>query len=103
MRLYQGAPRFGEDLDFSARPGFEVEQMAGLADSLEAGLAERCGLDASVTRPKSSRRRPLSEGVSVSSWRIGIRPPSGRRDLPTLRVKLDIDNAPSRARDCPTL
>ena len=99
LRLCHGAPRFSEDLDFSGGPGFEVEQMAGLADALESGLAERCGLDAAVTLPKSSRRRPLSAGVSVSSWRIGIRPPSGRRDLPTLRVKLDIDNAPSHTRE----
>ena len=73
--------------------------MAGLADALEKGLAERCGLDASVTLPKSARRRPLSEGVSVASWRIAIPSPSGRSDLPMLRVKLDIDNAPSHTRE----
>jgi len=99
LRLCHGAPRFSEDLDFSGGPGFEVEQMAGLADVLETGLRERCGLDASVTLPKSSRNRPLSEGVSVSSWRIAIPPPSGRRDLPALRVKLDIDDAPSHTRE----
>ena len=99
LRLCHGAPRFSEDLDFSGGPGFEVERMAGLADALEEGLAERCGLDASVTLPKSSRRRALSEGVSVSSWRIAIPAPSGGRDLPALRVKLDIDNAPSHTRE----
>ena len=99
LRLCQGAPRFSEDLDFSGGPGFEAERMAGLPDALEKGLAEHCGLDASVTLPKSSRRRALSEGVSVSSWRIAIPSPSGGRDLPALRVKLDIDNAPSHTRE----
>ena len=99
LRLCHGAPRFSEGLDFSGGPGFEAERMAGLADALEKGLAERCGLDASVMPPRSSRRRALSEGVSVSSWRIVIPSPSGGRDLPALRVKLDIDNAPSHTRE----
>ena len=99
LRLCHGAPRFSEDLDFSGGPGFEAERMAGLPDALKKGLAARCGLDASVTLPKSSRRRPLSEGVSVSSWRIVIPSPSGGRDLPALRVELDIDNAPSHTRE----
>lgn len=99
LRLCHGAPRFSEDLDFSGGPGFGVEQMGGLADALEGGLRARCGLDASVRLPKSSRQRPLSEGVSVSTWRVAIPAPSGRRDLPALRVKLDIDNAPSHSRD----
>ena len=99
LRLCHGAPRFSEDLDFSGGPGFEAERLAGLPNALEKGLAERCGLDASVTLPKSLRRRPLSEGVSVSSWRIAIPSPSGGRDLPALRVKLDIDNAPSHTRE----
>ena len=98
LRLCHGAPRFSEDLDFSGGPGFEAERMAGLADAPEKGLAERCGLDASVTLPKSSRRRALSEGVSVSSWRIAIPFPSGGSGLPALRVRLDIDNAPSHTR-----
>lgn len=99
LRLCHGTPRFSEDLDFSGGPGFEAARMAGLADALEKGLAARCGLDAAVTLPKSSRRRVLSEGVSVSSWRIVIPSPSGGRGLPALRVKLDIDNAPSHTRE----
>ena len=98
LRLCHGASRFSEDLNFSGGPDFEAEQMAGLVDALEKGLVERCGLDASVTPPKFMRR-PLSEGVSVSSWRIVIPSPSGRKDLPALRVKLDIDNAPNHTRE----
>ena len=99
LRLCHGAPRFSEDLDFSGGPDFEAERLADLADALKRGLTERCGLDASVTLPKSARRRPLSEGVSVASWLIAIPSPSGRSDLPMLRVKLDIDNAPSHTRE----
>ena len=99
LRLCHGAPRFSEDLDFSGGPDFSAAQMDGLPEALKDGLAERCGLDAAVTAPKEPEGRPLSGGVRVSSWRINIRPPSGRRDIPGLRVKLDIDNAPSHTRE----
>ncbi len=99
LRLCHGAPRFSEDLDFSGGPDFSPAQMTGLAEALKDGLSERCGLDAAVTPPKEPGGRALSAGVSVSSWRINIRPPSGRRGSPGLRVKLDIDNAPSHTRE----
>ena len=70
LRLCHGAPRLSEDLDFSGGSGFSVEDMEG--------LATRCAVDAAVTPPKGSRQRLLSEGVTVSTWRVRIRLPSSR-------------------------
>ena len=96
LRLCHGSLRLSEDLDFSGGPDFSPRRMTGLAAALEEGLAVR-GLNAAVKQPKSIARNGPSGGVST--WRIDIETQPGRRNMPKQKIRLDVDNTPSRTRN----
>ena len=98
LRLFYGAPRMSEDLDFSGGRDFSAEHMAGLAAYLEKSLPDRArGLNVNVKSPKSIRRRPGE--ISVSTWRVDIEIAPGQKHMPRQRIKIDIDNTLSHTRN----
>ena len=93
LRLFHGARRFSEDLDFDGGAGFTIAQMSGLESYLQGYLSNRYG-KATVSPPK----RLIEDGdQAVATWRISIVTKPDRRDVPRQRIHLDIAGNPGHS------
>ena len=93
LRLFHGARRFSEDLDFDGGAGFTIAQMSGLESYLQGYLSNRYG-EATVSPPK----RLIEDGdQAVATWRISVVTKPGRRDVPRQRIHLDIAGNPGHS------
>ena len=93
LRLFHGARRFSEDLDFDGGAGFTIAQMSGLESYLQSYLSNRYG-EATVSPPK----RLIEDGdQAVATWRINIVTKPERRDVPRQRIHLDIAGNPGHS------
>lgn len=93
LRLFHGARRFSEDLDFDGGAGFTIAQMSGLENYLQGYLSNRYG-QATVSPPK----RIIEDGdQAVATWRVSVVTKPGRRDVPRQRIHLDIAGNPGHS------
>ncbi len=95
LRLVYGSNRFSEDLDFAGGPGFNKDNVEGVAEAISDHLKIRYGLSVNVKLPKE---KPIQDGVNVSAWQVSIETAPARPDLPKQRIKLEIANVTAQTR-----
>ena len=98
LRLCHGGVRYSEDLDFSGGPGFSRERAGDIAGAVERRIGQRYGLPVTVMPPKETRHAG-SDPVRVSTWSIRIETEPERRNMPTQRIRIDIDTTRSHTRE----
>lgn len=98
LRLCHGGVRYSEDLDFSGGPEFTRERAGDIAGAVERRIGQRYGLPVSVKPPKETQRSG-PDPVRVSTWSIRIETVPERRNMPTQRIKIDIDTTRSHTRE----
>lgn len=96
LRLCHGAVRYSEDLDFSGGPGFTAERAGDIAGALRHHISDHYGLPVSVVPPKE-RSVAGSDPVRVSSWSIRVETSPGGRNMPSQKIKIDIDTSVSHS------
>lgn len=98
LRLCHGGVRYSEDLDFSGGPEFTSERAGDIAGAVERRIGQRYELPVTVTPPKETRRSG-SDPVRVATWSIRIETEPERRNMPTQRIRIDIDTTRSHTRE----
>ena len=95
LRLCHGAPRYSEDLDFSTKPGFDVEALATFNAKIESRMAQRYGLPARLKAPKPGQLENQGAQVVVHRWQLVVDTTPDRPDLPSQRIKIEVAEVPA--------
>ena len=89
LRLCYGGSRLSEDLDFTCGDFFIKQDFKGMAEYLESFLQNKYQINVSVREPQKP-----GEG-NTSTWKITLEKCSGRPDLPSQKMHVDICSLPS--------
>lgn len=98
LRLCHGGIRYSEDLDFSAGPGFTDEKAGDLAGAIQRHIGEAYELPVTVKPPKAVKAE-RADPIRVSTWSIRIETAPQARNMPSQRIKIDIDTTVSHTRE----
>lgn len=88
LRLCYNSARLSEDLDFAAAAEFDIEKLSGFGNEIEQYLNKKYQLAVQVKEPKESTS-------DTSTWKVTITKDSGRPDIPTQKIHIDICSIPS--------
>ena len=98
LRLVHGSKRLSEDLDFAAGENFSISGFNTFKTGIENFFFQRYRLIVEVNEPKNEFRSTES-GVTVNRWRINVTMYPARKDVPKVRVKLEVANVPAHTRE----
>lgn len=102
LRLLHGAVRYSEDLDFSAGPGFSTEHAGDIAGAIQNRVAKNYVVPVQV-RPPSQKPRSGPDPVTVSTWSIRVETRPEQPNMPSQKIKIDIDTSVSHSSEPRTL
>lgn len=88
LRDVYGSPRLSEDIDFAGGVKFHKDDLSHLGAHIGDAIQEKYGFSVTVTDP-------TRDTGDTSTWKIRIITRSGRPDLPTQRINIDICALPS--------
>jgi len=93
-RAYEN-PRFSVDLDFaSTSVGSPLGDMTAFGEGIRAELERRYGADATVAGPKSPKEGDNAPSVPLYRWVVQLK--VGERDVPLLRIPVEVADVPAR-------
>lgn len=95
LRLCYNAPRYSEDLDFAGGNDVSLETFRPLKKRIESYIRDRYRLHVRVKEPKTRILHSGQTDVGISRWWVSVITEPTRRDLPHLRVKLEVANVPA--------
>lgn len=98
LRLCYGSHRFSEDLDFVGGVSFANAQLQQIRECVMDHIGSRYGLEVYVKNPKEMREEPTYQGLEIDRWQVAVVTNSGRSDLPTQKIKLEVANVPAHTR-----
>ena len=96
LRLCHGSPRYSEDLDFAAGNAFDDLDPEQIAADLQNDLLDGFDVSVRVRPPKAS---PVDGGVGVKKWLTIVDMAPARPDLPSQKIKLEVDSVPAYTRE----
>lgn len=94
LRLCHGGVRYSEDLDFSGGPAFSRADISSLVETIRERISEKTGLPVEIREPKEAKDIG-GDPVKVATWSIRIQTEPERRNLPSQKIKVDIDTSTS--------
>ena len=96
LRLCHGSPRYSEDLDFAAGNAFDDLDPEQIAADLQNDLLDGFDVSVRVRPPKAS---PVDGEVGVKKWLTIVDMAPARPDLPSQKIKLEVDSVPAYTRE----
>ena len=92
LRLCHGSDRYSEDLDFSGGKGFSIDSFDGFKARIENRIARRYNLRSRV----KVHSRPLRHGIDVARWWVNVETRPEKRDLPFVRIRIEVANVAAK-------
>jgi len=99
LRLCRGSDRFSEDLDFAGGEDFSAHSMEKIKTCVEAHIAQRFGLNVTVSNKRGALTDERVANVKLEKWWISIETAPDNPAMPRQRIKLEIANIPAHTRE----